>query len=1113
MPGQPLPQGLHTINEIEDAKWLQPKVRMVKHIRSRFTTQWARIQTDLKEWMERAMDEDDEEAYSIALKWFLCSHVIMLRAPEKSRGRQRRTRDTMGARFEAWEKGQFRQLIEWTGIAMERTQHSTHRGQDKQARIMALIRCGELGKARRLAVSKGLADMTLPGVQEQLNSKHPERREEMPTRLDMTGLPWVQVPLRQRYRKLSASAGVGPDGYRNSYLIPLAHVHSDPKAARAINAHEEIAFWFLNAVMPDWAYEWMAQTRMIAIIKAERDGGTPDVRPIAMGGCRQRAWLAQATQGVSAAAAMEMAPEQVAIGVPNGLEKLIMACKLHLQWQPEHVIIKMDFKNAFNEASRTETLRCIMRSPSMRSLGPIFWAMHKPKAVVMGIQARSEEGVRQGSPLAAAAFCRGIHEDIVQANADLRPHKGKVIFDMDDGYVMGPMQQAFQVAQQLAQRLRHRYNVIVQPQKCKAFCQNEDELEKFLDENDNGYAQGTNEKGSLGIMVAGIPMGTEEFVDEQLEGKVDKVCESIKTIVKELRHLSHQALIAIITYCCAPMMNYEMRNIAPWTMEKHLQRVDRKLRQAMEMATGVAFEGPLMPPYADQRLKLPKRRRGGALRRTTETAWAAYGGGLLASIRTMVNHTKTDRNRTIVTSIGTHHDMGMWLLGAPVKERQRTPPFKELIQRGRTSGTELQRIWEHFQSKRLADDDEWLAKEVQKAGTNADNEYVFGDGMQKMMTEVLDKHNYKTLDDAIQQLPVDNRYYKLWHSLDEYSTQFVASIPFDERTAISNDHLKLAYEQYYGAECTRIHDLQLVGKDIRAPTKNKSHKCDKYGDRLASTATSRLTIRRHDGIKFTLSALMQAAKMDFVCEPVNLFAAHIRQADGDEHATRQGLRPDFIITKNSGTILVDVKTFAMCTSRYKDRAKYSAVNVRQKAVPGEYERKARNADKEAYIRANPGTNGPGDTYEGPVLRQLRGYRGVNGLVVGAFGEMSSNVNELVSTIAHERAKSWKTMGATDYDDAVAKAARLAKLYLGIEAVRGYAHLKAERIREESGRRGGARSSAEGLKQKSNAFRRDQRDYFVDACNGVYGQIGHTPLFDYKQWPSLYPRVGSRHRLS
>ena len=79
------------------------------------------------------------------------------------------------------------------------------------------------------------------------------------------------------------------------------------------------------------------------------------------------------------------------------------------------------------------------------------------------------------------------------------------------------------------------------------------------------------------------------------------------------------------------------------------------------------------------------------------------------------------------------------------------------------------------------------------------------------------------------------------------------------------------------------------------------------------------------------------------------------------------------------------------------------------------------------------------------------------------------------------------MGATDYNDAVAKATQLAKRYLGIEAVRGYAQLRAERIREESGRRRGARSSAEGLNQRANAFRRrDQRHYFSEACNGVHG---------------------------
>jgi hypothetical protein len=250
-----------------------------------------------------------------------------------------------------------------------------------------------------------------------------------------------------------------------------------------------------------------------------------------------------------------------------------------------------------------------------------------------------------------------------------------------------------------------------------------------------------------------------------------------------------------------------------------------------------------------------------------------------------------------------------------------------------------------------------------------------------------------------------------------------------------------------------------------------------YGHELTSTAGKELTDQRHDGIKWCIHDMMNEAGLRFECEALNLFAAHIsqhrHQDDEEDTRQRQGLIPDFLLhTKPTVSELMDVKTISRCQTRYEGFAPVSralAVERRQGMVPSEYRRKAKNADRKY--------NGTIGDAVGPVERELASYGRVRGLVSGAYGEMSKDVVWLVRHCTNAMAaRHWRSMGARNVKEAKAALVTKTRKRLGIEAVRGHAILKLERLKQELGR-ANMRQARERRRESQNRHRERRKFYY------------------------------------
>ena len=162
---------------------------------------------------------------------------------------------------------------------------------------------------------------------------------------------------------------------------------------------------------------------------------------------------------------------------------------------------------------------------------------------------------------------------------------------------------------------------------------------------------------------------------------------------------------------------------------------------------------------------------------------------------------------------------------------------------------------------------------------------------------------------------------------------------------------------------------------------------------------------RHDVVKTELNRLFFWSSMPSTCEVFGVFS-HLIPQEGlnrlERGRERQGMVPDFMLGVTSPTggkenRLAELKVLNCCLSRYPPGNRAKAVDRRANLLQGEYRRKARNADR-IY-------GGHNSDNIGPVERKLLQFGDVIGIVVGAFGEGSEDLHDLIQQLAESRARS------------------------------------------------------------------------------------------------------------
>ena len=106
-----------------------------------------------------------------------------------------------------------------------------------------------------------------------------------------------------------------------------------------------------------------------------------------------------------------------------------------------------------------------------------------PKALIREIGALSREGVQQGDPAGPAGFCMTLKKCAEWDHKELCKVSGMALFDMDDGYLMGPLRDVMEVVGQFQVRLKKEVGAILNPSNCEMWGVDREQILNYLCEN------------------------------------------------------------------------------------------------------------------------------------------------------------------------------------------------------------------------------------------------------------------------------------------------------------------------------------------------------------------------------------------------------------------------------------------------------------------------------------------------------------------------------------------------------------------------------------------------------------------------------------------------------
>ena len=309
-----------------------------------------------------------------------------------------------------------------------------------------LAREGHDRKACTALLSTDLCPDT-PETVQALRGLHPAHPQPIARPAHDLPLAPEMVPdaVAKALRSFPADTAPGPSGLR------VQHLREATAAGEADALFQHLAS-VVGLLAQGQAYPAAAAAfagaRLIALPKPK--GG---VRPITIGETLRRLTAKCLMAHVREMARDHFWSAQVGVAVPSGVEAAMHITRSwverHAQ-QVDHVLLKLDFKNAFNEVSRQNVLDNVQAHfPALARW--TTWCYQHPSSLYFGrrILIPSAAGVQQGDPLGPLLFAAAIQPLAEQLQATM-PFS---VFYLDDGVVAGDalsVSQGLQAIQQVA---------------------------------------------------------------------------------------------------------------------------------------------------------------------------------------------------------------------------------------------------------------------------------------------------------------------------------------------------------------------------------------------------------------------------------------------------------------------------------------------------------------------------------------------------------------------------------------------------------------------------------------------------------------------------------------
>ena len=472
-------------------------------------------------------------------------------------------------------------------------------------RVSTKLEEGDFRGAVRLACSEDAVaehnDATIAALRAKHPAPHPDTNFPLPPK-ENEPQPPIAVTEQDVARAVLSfprgSAG-GPDGLLPQHLKDLISNSARAGGKKLLAALTAFTNLVLSGITPVQVRPLFFGATLTALNK--KDGG---LRPIAVG-CTLRRMVAKvASRAVLERMGSLLAPLQLGFGTSLGAEAAVHSARVYLHHLlPDHVLLKLDFRNAFNSIRRDKVLEAARESiPELFHY--VFSCYSAPSTLFLhGTTLQSAEGVQQGDPLGPLLFCLTIHPLITPLKSEFR------VFYLDDGTIGGAEEEVLRDLQYIECQAAH-LGLFLNHAKTELIC--EEPAGDLLLQAAPDLCQVKPENATL----LGAPIGQLKSINSAISSRL----QALKTMGSRLPHFHRQdALLLLRQSFAIPKILYTLRT-APCCISPVLASFDQELRSILTSILNVSLDDH----SAWIQATLPVRAGGLGIRRATQLAPSAF---------------------------------------------------------------------------------------------------------------------------------------------------------------------------------------------------------------------------------------------------------------------------------------------------------------------------------------------------------------------------------------------------------------------------------------------------------------------------------------------------------
>jgi hypothetical protein len=544
---------------------------------------WARV---LLLELDRVVLDNSLEAWTRLFMLPKCVLVVPKRGGKRNRG----DRFSISDLCAFWEQGQLNWL--WSRQSRARPDQPSLSLDSNRAFACAIqhARCGRYGRACAALSTSGLAPDSSATLSK-LESKHPQA-DPPDFAMDPVDHPLLLSADFDLVGILTSfSKEVGTDGtnFRIQHLLDAKDAHLPSPYLPRLRAVINI---LLAGKAPVDIQPYLAGARLTALAK-----GKSDVRPIAAGNIFRRIASKCACALLKARAKAHFGGLQLGVACPAGAEKIVHAMRNTLaeRWSdPEFLILKVDFSNAFNNVSRQVLLEeCRKTFPELLPWAHycygftslLFHQQHKIKSCV---------GVQQGDPLGPLLFCLVLHV-LVRKIADSCPNLDLHRWYLDDGVLCGDAGQVVH-AYGIISRFGPDSGLVLNLAKCELFSSDPESFSSVFNSPVLGNVEFPPELSQRSVhpnfVLLGAPLGDAAFCT----GHVENLRETNKVLLDSLVKLEDPQVALHLLRTCMSFCKYVYvsRITPPHLIFLALDQCDRDIMGCLESFAAIELTAPAL---------------------------------------------------------------------------------------------------------------------------------------------------------------------------------------------------------------------------------------------------------------------------------------------------------------------------------------------------------------------------------------------------------------------------------------------------------------------------------------------------------------------------------------